>query len=87
MEEVRCWYFEIWNEPNYPPFWKDADFVVYLQLYERTARVIKQIDPALRVGGPASTGASGVPGQAPGYFGREAIRVAVTGLVTYFQVS
>lgn len=65
LDEVRRWYFEIWNEPNYPPFWKDADFEAYIELYERTARTIKQIDTALRVGGPASTGTSGVPGQAP----------------------
>ena len=38
LEEVRRWYFEVWNEPNLEVFWKDADFSAYLELYERTAR-------------------------------------------------
>ncbi len=63
--EVRRWYFEVWNEPNLDGFWKDADFDAYLELYERTTRVIKRVDPQLRVGGPASSGASGFPGLAP----------------------
>jgi xylan 1,4-beta-xylosidase len=65
LEEVRKWYFEVWNEPNLDGFWKNADFNAYMELYERTARLIKEIDPRLRVGGPASSGASGKPGVAP----------------------
>jgi len=49
VEEVRRWYFEVWNEPNLEVFWKDADFPTYLELYERTAHVIKNIDAGLRV--------------------------------------
>jgi xylan 1,4-beta-xylosidase len=65
MDEVRRWYFEVWNEPNLDVFWKDADFEAYMELYERTTRVIKGIDPQLRVGGPASAGAGDHPGVAP----------------------
>jgi xylan 1,4-beta-xylosidase len=64
LDEVRRWYFEVWNEPSLDVFWKDADFAAYMELYERTARTIKGIDPQLRVGGPASHGfgeAVGVP--------------------------
>lgn len=59
--EVRCWYFEVWNEPNLAGFWEKADQEAYFQLYEASARAIKAIDPALRVGGPATAGAAWVP--------------------------
>lgn len=65
VEEVRHWYFEVWNEPNLDAFWKNADFDTYMQLFERTARAIKRVDPALKVGGPASTGSNEKPGVAP----------------------
>ncbi len=55
-DEVRSWYFEVWNEPTLKDFWKDADFDAYMELYERTVRVVKAVDPRLRVGGPASAG-------------------------------
>ena len=60
-EEVRSWYFELWNEPNLDGFWERADQQAYFELYEITARTIKAIDPALRVGGPATAGAAWVP--------------------------
>jgi xylan 1,4-beta-xylosidase len=60
-EEVRSWYFEVWNEPNLDGFWERADQKVYFELYEASARAIKAIDPKLRVGGPATAGAAWVP--------------------------
>lgn len=60
-EEVRTWYFEVWNEPNLAGFWEGADQQAYWDLYDSTARAIKSIDPALRVGGPATAGAAWVP--------------------------
>ena len=27
IEEIRLWPVEVWNEPNLPNFWKDADFL------------------------------------------------------------
>ncbi|MCI4589492.1 beta-xylosidase [Sphingobium sp. BYY-5] len=60
-EEVRSWYFEVWNEPNLDGFWEKADQPAYFDLYESSARTIKAIDPALRVGGPATAGAAWVP--------------------------
>jgi len=56
LEEVRRWYFEVWNEPALKFFWKDADFAAYMDLYEHCARTIKRVDSQLRVGGPASHG-------------------------------
>jgi xylan 1,4-beta-xylosidase len=54
-EEVRQWYFEVWNEPNlYQAFW-DGTRSQYFELYRVTAQTIKAIDPMLRVGGPATS--------------------------------
>lgn len=61
IEEVRTWYFEFWNEPNLDGFWEGADQAAYFDHYARTVRAIKAIDPALRVGGPATAGAAWVP--------------------------
>jgi xylan 1,4-beta-xylosidase len=61
-EEVRTWYFEVWNEPNLSGFWEGADQKAYFELYDLTAKTIKSIDPLLRVGGPSTAGAAWVPG-------------------------
>ena len=52
-EEVRQWFFEVWNEPNLAAFWSGTR-EDYLALYRRTAEAVKTVDGALRVGGPAS---------------------------------
>jgi xylan 1,4-beta-xylosidase len=54
IEEVRTWYFEVWNEPNLHPFFHGTRSR-YFELYKTTARVLKEIDPHLRVGGPATS--------------------------------
>jgi len=53
-EEVKTWYFEVWNEPDLPIFFKGKQRD-YFKLYEATARTIKNIDNQLRVGGPATS--------------------------------
>lgn len=58
--EVRQWPFEVWNEPNLAGFWERADQKAYFDLYARTARAIKAVDPQLRVGGPSTAGADWV---------------------------
>jgi xylan 1,4-beta-xylosidase len=60
-QEVRSWYFEVWNEPNLSGFWEGADQKAYFALYDLTAKTIKGVDPALRVGGPSTAGAAWVP--------------------------
>jgi xylan 1,4-beta-xylosidase len=56
-DEVRKWYFEVWNEPNLDGFWGAKDLQAeYFKLYETSARAIKRVDPAYRVGGPATAG-------------------------------
>ncbi|MCK6488126.1 MAG: beta-xylosidase [Planctomycetes bacterium] len=53
-DEVRLWYFEVWNEPNLKVFF-NGGYSDYLALYEATARAVKLCDPLLRVGGPATS--------------------------------
>jgi xylan 1,4-beta-xylosidase len=60
-EEVRKWPLEVWNEPNLEGFWERADQKAYFDLYAATARAIKRVDPALKVGGPSTAGAAWVP--------------------------
>ncbi len=67
-DEVRSWYFEVWNEPNLTGFWigttggkSVSEFAPiaraeYYKLYETTARAVKSVDPRYRVGGPATAG-------------------------------
>ena len=52
-EEVKSWYFEVWNEPDIPPFWS-ADLAEYLKLYKASAEAVKSVSKDYRVGGPAS---------------------------------
>jgi xylan 1,4-beta-xylosidase len=52
-DEVKTWYFEVWNEPDIRPFYT-ATLEEYSKLYRITAEAIKKINPGYRVGGPAS---------------------------------
>jgi len=54
-EEVKTWYFEVWNEPNHPAFFK-SDMAAYFKLYEYTSKAIKSVNQDYKVGGPASAG-------------------------------
>lgn len=59
LEEVRTWYFEVWNEPNLNMGEKAGFFEGtrsdYFQLYKVSAEAIKAVDSRLRVGGPATS--------------------------------
>jgi xylan 1,4-beta-xylosidase len=58
IDEVAQWYFEVWNEPNLD-FWAgDPKQPTYWQLYDHTARTLKQVSSLLRVGGPATAQAA-----------------------------
>lgn len=57
-EEVKTWYFEVWNEPNLSPgFWTGTQ-EDYFKLYQHSAEAIKSVNKAYRVGGPATAGAA-----------------------------
>ncbi len=51
--QVRTWFFEVWNEPNLGAFWTGTR-EEYDELFRRSVAALKRVDPALRVGGPAS---------------------------------
>jgi xylan 1,4-beta-xylosidase len=58
--EVDSWYFEVWNEPNID-FWDGVPKQeTYFAFYDQTARTLKEVDPQLRVGGPATAQAAWV---------------------------
>ena len=59
-DEVRSWYFEVWNEPNLGAFWKGSQ-ADYFKLYQYTANAIKNVDAQIRVGGPATADDEWVP--------------------------
>ena len=60
IDEVASWYFEVWNEPNLD-FWAGTPRQSsYWELYDHTARDIKQVSTRLRVGGPATAQAAWV---------------------------
>jgi xylan 1,4-beta-xylosidase len=60
-DEVKTWYFEVWNEPNLSPgFWSSTQDE-YFKLYKYTVNAIKSVNPAYRVGGPATAGAAWEP--------------------------
>ena len=56
---VENWPCEIWNEPNLPGFWEHADKAKYLELYRITVQAVREVLPAMRVGGPAICGGTG----------------------------
>lgn len=53
IQEVRQWFFEVWNEPNLTAF-GSADQAQYFELYRYTAEALKTVDGGLKVGGPAT---------------------------------
>jgi xylan 1,4-beta-xylosidase len=53
LDEVRGWYFEVWNEPNLKSFWSGTQ-AQYFELYRHTVTAIKEVDDRLRVGGPST---------------------------------
>jgi xylan 1,4-beta-xylosidase len=53
IDEVRQWFFEVWNEPNLTAFGTGGQ-ADYFELYRYTAEAIKTVDKLLKVGGPAT---------------------------------
>jgi xylan 1,4-beta-xylosidase len=55
-QEVTSWPIEVWNEPNLPGFWLNADMEEYFRLFKETFLAIKALDKNFKVGGPAICG-------------------------------
>lgn len=52
LEEVKTWYFEVWNEPEIINFFGFKDVNEYYNLYENTYNTIKSISKDIKVGAP-----------------------------------
>jgi xylan 1,4-beta-xylosidase len=60
LEEVKQWFFEVWNEPNLP-FFFDGTQEDYFKLYQASAEAIKSVNQELKVGGPSTSINAWVP--------------------------
>ena len=58
--EVKTWYFEVWNEPNLKYFFA-GNMEEYFKLYDFTAKAVKSVSGAYKVGGPATAGNGWIP--------------------------
>jgi xylan 1,4-beta-xylosidase len=56
--EVENWYFEVWNEPNGPAYWKGTREEFY-KLYDYAVTAVRRALPTARVGGPETAGPGG----------------------------
>ncbi len=54
-EEVKSWYFEVWNEPNLHNIFWSGGKSRYLKLYEHAAKAVKSVNLDFKVGGPATS--------------------------------
>jgi xylan 1,4-beta-xylosidase len=61
VDEVKTWYFEVWNEPNLSPGFWSGTREEYFKLYSYSVKAIKSVNPAYRVGGPGTAGAAWEP--------------------------
>jgi xylan 1,4-beta-xylosidase len=52
--EVKNWYWEVWNEPNIG-YWKGT-LDEYFKLYDFAADAVKRAYPKAKIGGPTTTG-------------------------------
>lgn len=57
-EEVEKWYFETWNEANYPAYWYGTPEEFY-KLHDYAIDAVKRALPSARVGGPDTAGSGG----------------------------
>ncbi len=57
-EEVEKWYFEVWNEANFPTYWQGTPEEFY-KLHDFAIAGVRRALPTARVGGPDSAGPGG----------------------------
>ncbi|MGI5899590.1 MAG: GH39 family glycosyl hydrolase [Christensenellales bacterium] len=51
IEEVRTWYFEVWNEPD---SWAVDDWPQFYRMYDIFVAAVTGVDGSLQVGGPGT---------------------------------
>jgi xylan 1,4-beta-xylosidase len=54
--DVGQWYWEVWNEPDYPGFWNHT-LTEYYQLYDAAVDGATAVLPNILIGGPSTTDA------------------------------
>jgi xylan 1,4-beta-xylosidase len=57
-EEVKTWYFEVWNEPNGKSYWTGTQ-AEFNQLHDHAIAGVRRALPEARVGGPDVAGPGG----------------------------
>jgi xylan 1,4-beta-xylosidase len=57
-EEVEKWYFEVWNEANFPTYWQGTPEEFY-KLHDFAIAGVRRALPTARVGGPDVAGPGG----------------------------
>ncbi|MBJ6121546.1 beta-xylosidase [Sphingomonas sp. BT553] len=57
-DEVRHWYFEVWNEPNGPSYWTGTP-EEFQRLHDTAIDAVRRALPDARVGGPDVAGSGG----------------------------
>lgn len=55
IDEVRTWYFEVWNEPNLSRAFWDGTKSQYFALYKASVEAVRSVDGQLKVGGPSTS--------------------------------
>lgn len=53
-EEVKTWYFEVWNEPDLGALFFDGKFDDYCKIYSTAVKAIRSVNKDYVVGGPSS---------------------------------
>jgi len=56
--EVEQWYWEVWNEANYPAYWHGSANEFY-KMHDYAIAAVRRALPTARVGGPDSAGPGG----------------------------
>ena len=56
--EVEQWYWEVWNEANYPAYWNGTP-EEFLQMHDHAIAAVRRALPTARVGGPDTAGPGG----------------------------
>ncbi|RZJ09774.1 MAG: beta-xylosidase [Rubrivivax sp.] len=54
-DEVNTWYFEVWNEPNLPAYWRGTQ-QEFNKLHDFAIAAVRRALPTARVGGPDVAG-------------------------------
>jgi xylan 1,4-beta-xylosidase len=60
-DELKDWYFEVWNEPNLKDLFWAGDMDEYFKLYKYAVQGVRRVNKEYKVGGPATAGAAWIP--------------------------